>query len=127
MKEVQWTGRRLDVIDALEALAKLPTADPAPRPDLHDAVHWLVDDTWWDHHPPAEEIGFILTDQREAIAIEVVIAPLLAVLDELIPGASGNPISDADCFDHRDWPKVRSAADRAYRLLSDHTGQQDSC
>jgi hypothetical protein len=119
VNEVQWIGRRLDVIDALEALATLPTADPAPRPDLHDAVHWLVDDTWWDQHPPAEEIGFILRDQREAIAIEEAIMPLLAVLDELKPGASDNEISDAACFDHRDCPKVRSAAGRAYRLLSD--------
>jgi len=121
MKEMEWLGWRMDVIDALEALARLPTADPSPRPDLTNAVHWLVDDTWWDLRPPAEHIGFILQDQQEATAIEATIKPVIAVLDELGPGCS-----DAACFDHRDWPKVRAAAGTAFRLLSDQTHNGNS-
>ncbi|WP_427886938.1 SCO4402 family protein [Kribbella sp. GL6] len=82
--DVQWPARRRDVIEALDVLAsEPPTTDGAghdPRwPDVTNAVHWLVDDTFWDIHDPADSIGTILRDQREAVVVRRVVAAVVAV------------------------------------------------
>ena len=110
--EPAWKDRRLDVIAALDRLATITLANANDGPDLSSAVHWLVDDTFWDQHSPAEEIGLLVRDQAEADAVTTVLDPLLSVLDELGPIRA-----DKEFLQHPLWPEVaRSAADARDRL-----------
>jgi hypothetical protein len=86
---VEWVDRRQDIIKALRVLAAADAAAPARHPSLTDAVHWLIDDTWWDKHDPARDIGLLLTDADEAQAIKDVLKPLLPVLSDLGPTGPG--------------------------------------
>jgi hypothetical protein len=52
MTTVAWPGRRGDVINSLFILMTLTTRSVESWPDLTAAVHWLVDDTFWDLYPP---------------------------------------------------------------------------
>ena len=77
--DVEWPDRRADVLAALDCLASAPpelSGDEAdPRwADLTNAVHWLVDDTWWDQRDPRADIGLILANESEADATRAVVA-----------------------------------------------------
>lgn len=83
---VAWPGRCEDVLAALEVLAaEQPELDGSgwdPRwPNLTEAVHWLVDDTFWDVHDPGASIGTILRDEREADAVREVGNAVVSVSD----------------------------------------------
>ncbi|MEU6073881.1 hypothetical protein [Micromonospora sp. NPDC047074] len=54
---------------------------------LTEAVHWLIDDTFWDQRHPRHDIGTILASTSEADAIAATLEPLIAILDELGPTA----------------------------------------
>ncbi|GAA3845123.1 hypothetical protein GCM10022243_09260 [Saccharothrix violaceirubra] len=113
--EIRYPGRRGDVVEALALFVALTPENVAHRPgDLDDAVHWLVDDTFWDLHDVADSIGFLLRDKREVAVIEAVLDPLLAVL-----GALGPVRPDVEYFCHERWPDVVAAAANAHRLLDD--------
>lgn len=112
---IAWPGRRADVVAGLEVLAAEPPPAAGARdrrwPPLTDAVHWVVDDTWWDQRPPADDIGTILRDRAEADALAAVVAVLVGVLDEV------GPDDDAAVFAHPRWAEVRRAAVAALDLV----------
>ncbi len=112
-EDVRYPGLRGDVVAALELFAELDREAVEQRIGaLTNAVHWLVDDTFWDMRDPSEDIGYRLRDHREVAAIKAVLGPLLLVLGELGPVAP-----DVDYLDHRGWPDVVAAARAAQRLL----------
>ena len=111
--EVAWTDRRLDVIAALDRLATISGVNLSEWPDLTNAVHWLIDDTWWDHHPPEEAIGLILRDQAEATAVGLVVTALSSVLDDVTATSS-----DRACLDHPQWGDVASLAAASRDLMT---------
>lgn len=84
------------------------------RPDLTNAIHWLVDDTWWDTHDPSKWIGLTLRDTNEADGIRRVVATVLDVADRV---GGGSP--DAEWFADALWPLVRSQAAEGLELLGD--------
>jgi len=115
--DVEWPGQRGDVLAALELLSSAPPAltqhGADPRwPDVGNAVHWLVDDTWWDLKDPVESIGTILRDDTEAAAIRAVVAALVGVVDRHSPHSS-----DASWFGDPSWPTVRALANEALSTL----------
>lgn len=93
---------------------------PLARPD--HAAHWLIDDTSWDHHPPVQDIELMLRDQSEVDAINAVLDPLLAILDQLGP-TQQTPTTSG----HRRRPEVRAAAARAGEWLARSTHDAASC
>jgi hypothetical protein len=105
------------VIQALALLASGPPTN-APKgfddrwPDLTNAIHWLVDDTWWDQHDPAESLGDLLRDDTEVEAINAVLVPLLEVLNRL-----GSSAPDYRYFSDEHWGDVRKQARIAVELL----------
>jgi hypothetical protein len=108
--EVEWPERRADVKAAVELLAAEPpvlqAAGMDPRwPDLTNAVHWLVDDTWWDQTDPASAVGTILRDEEEATAIQTLVSAVVRVA-----GRQGATSPDAGWFGDPEWPLVRDAA-----------------
>jgi hypothetical protein len=110
--------RRADVVAALTTLATLRQTMKRPDvteawPGLGEAVHWLVDDTWWDARDPADDVGTLLRDADEAAAVSAVLAPLLEILDEVGPTAR-----DAEFVAHRRWHETAIAASRARKLLT---------
>lgn len=114
--DVQWPDRRADVLNGLDALAEEPPrlADDEldPRwPDIGNAIAWVVDDTWWDHHDPREDIGLLLRDEREAEAVEQVVRAVIAVAKRQVGR------TDASWFDDAEWPRVRDLAARAAAIL----------
>ena len=110
---VEWPDRRQDVLAALDVLAaEPPTLDEHgndPRwPDLTNAVHWLVDDTFWDMTSPAESIGTMLRDAREVVPIQRVVDAVVTVSER-----QGPTSGDAAWFADEAWNEVRSAASEA--------------
>jgi hypothetical protein len=115
--EIAWPDRRSDVLNALDVLASEPpplTCDGSdPRwPDLNNSVHWLVDDTSWDHNDPRDSIGTLLRDDNEADAVEQVVQAIVTVSERQGPTAS-----DAQWFGDKDWPQVRRLAAQAAATL----------
>lgn len=116
--DVAYPGRRKDVLHALELLAAdIPELDETGNdtswPNLTAAVHWLVDDTWWDLHDPAGSIGTILHDDAEAGAIRAVVAAVVTVSERQGPAAA-----DARWYGDRSWPEVRRLAAAALACLT---------
>lgn len=115
---VAWPDRRGDVLNALDVLAsEPPTLDARgqdPRwPDLSNAVHWLVDDTFWDHGEGAREsIGTILRDENEADVVQLAVAAVMRVAKR-----QGPTSRDAAWFADEGWPEVRRAARAAAAVL----------
>ncbi|HET7489286.1 MAG TPA: hypothetical protein VFJ85_15245 [Acidimicrobiales bacterium] len=115
--DVAWPDRREDVAIALDVLAGEPPSllrngrDPR-KPDVTDAVHWLVDDTGWDSRSPAESVGLILRDDAEAGAIAKVVAAIVEVSRR-----QGATAPDAAWFADEAWPRVRASAAHAVTLL----------
>lgn len=103
---VEWPDRREDVLNALDILS---SPDPSAEwPTLTEAVHWLVDDTFWDVRDPTEDIGALLADEDEAAAIRSVVRVLVAVSERQGPTAP-----DQAWLDDSGWPMVRKLAARA--------------
>ncbi|MEU4366689.1 SCO4402 family protein [Micromonospora chersina] len=115
MTTIAWPERRADIITALSILASLRPHTPTSWPGLTEAVHWLVDDTFWDQRSPHNDVGTILGDANEADAITATLDPLSAILDELGPTAA-----DDDYLTHPRWHEVTHAATGAHQLM---TGQ----
>lgn len=116
---VEWPNRREDVLNALDILAA-PPVDSARKeewPGLTDAVHWLVDDTFWDMRDPAEDIGELLVDEHEAAAVREVVRRLVAV-----SGRQGPTAPDQAWFDDPGWPMVRKMARRAATAMRGFAG-----
>ena len=111
--------RRQDVLAALGLLAAdVPELDGARRdtrrwPDLTAAIHWLVDDTAWDAHDPAESIGTILHDDTEADAVRAVVTAIVAVSDR-----HGATAPDASWYGDQSWSEVRRLATHALASLT---------
>jgi hypothetical protein len=108
------------VINGLDTLASTPPVLHAnqrdPRwPDLKNAVHWVVDDTWWDHQDPADSVGLILRDESEATALRAVVKLVVQVSER-----QGAAATDALWFADPDWSAVRQAALTASRLMQDN-------
>ena len=113
MTELGAPGLRADLVVALDVLMTLTPQTVERWPGLTEAVHWLVDDTWWDQRDVAESIGWMLRDEQEVAVIRAVLDPLLTVLGDL------GPIEpDPAYLLHRRWPDVRAAAANAHRVLS---------
>lgn len=75
-----------------------------PRwPDLRNAVHWVVDDTAWDHHDPAEDIGYLLESEGEADLARQLVDAFLGL-------EAVRPRSDQGYFEDPAWPEVRRRA-----------------
>lgn len=110
---ISWPGRRGDIVAALERLATISPSSLNEWPDLKNAIHCLVDDTFWDEHPPSQEIGLLLHNETEAKAIDRVLRPLLTILDALGPVGS-----HIDYLNHDAWPEVSVAARSAADLLA---------
>lgn len=112
---VEWPDRREDVLNALDILA---SSDPSAEwPTLTEAVHWLVDDTFWDVRDPKEDIGALLVDEQEAAAIRSVVSAVMAVSERQGPTAS-----DQAWLDDSGWPMVRNLAARAATALRGFVG-----
>lgn len=89
-----------------------------PRwPDLRNAVHWVVDDTWWDHQNAADSIGTILLDQSEAEAVAAVVSLVVGVSER-----QGSTATDALWFADPAWSELREASADAARLLRSNEG-----
>jgi hypothetical protein len=112
VEEVRFPYMRADVVDAIELLSTLPLDEPIAWHDLTEAVHGVVDDTYWDRRSPKESVGVLLRDDEEAEAVQAVVTPLLAILGELGPTAP-----DDLYFAHPSWDEVRHASSQALRLL----------
>jgi len=107
---VSFPDWRDDVLAALSFFASEPplAGDVLPKvaaPDLTSAVHWLVDDTFWDVHDATESIGTILRNPEEAAAVNGLVAAVVAVADR-----QGKEASDATWLSDPDWPHVRALA-----------------
>ncbi|MEU8301146.1 hypothetical protein AB0C04_28140 [Micromonospora sp. NPDC048909] len=116
---IAWPDRRADIITALAVLSTLRPHTPTPWPGLTEAVHWLIDDTFWDQHSPASDIGTILASITEADAITATLTPLSAIVDELGPTAA-----DDDYLTHPRWHDVTHAAAHAHQLMTGQTPTQ---
>lgn len=119
--DVEWPDRRADVLAALDCLASAPpglSGDEAdPRwPDLTNAVHWLVDDTWWDQRDPVADMGLILANESEADAIRAAVAALLTVARR-----TGATAADRVWFGDPSWGVVRELSARAGQILRSTT------
>ncbi|XVU21315.1 hypothetical protein ACQPZJ_29080 [Actinoplanes sp. CA-054009] len=86
MTTVVWPDRRADVITALCVLAVLRADGAEAWPGLTEAVHWLVDDTFWDQHDPRSDIGTILLGTEEAAACRL----LLDIPPSVMTAGSGS-------------------------------------
>lgn len=102
---------RTDVENAL-ALLVAGAGDAPEWPTFTDAVHWLIDDTGWDHGPPSRSIGPILRDDAEAAALAVLVDRVCSVLDDLGPTAPAEA-----CFADPRWPRVLELASEARALM----------
>ncbi|MFC0030046.1 hypothetical protein ACFFMM_10980 [Micromonospora chaiyaphumensis] len=116
MTTIAWPDRRADIINALSILAALRPHEPTSWPSLTEAVHWLIDDTFWDQHDPRNDIGTILASTSEANAISATLEPLTAILDDLGPTAP-----DDDYLTHPRWHEVTHAAANTHQLMTGKT------
>jgi hypothetical protein len=102
---IAWQGQRTDVIDALRTLSTLKPAETDRDPEFTQAVHALVDDTWWEHQDPSGYVGLVLVDQAEADAARAAVAALVTVLDALGPEAEYD-----EYLSHPGWPQVTTTS-----------------
>jgi len=119
---VQWPDKRGDVLNGLDLLAAERVLDDRgqdPRwPNLTNAIHWVVDDTWWDHSDPSESVGTILVDLAEAQAVAAVVALVVDVSQRHAAEAT-----DAAWYSDVAWAQVRQAASDAAAMLQRNDAQ----
>ncbi|WP_433388496.1 SCO4402 family protein [Micromonospora sp. KLBMP9576] len=113
MTAIARPDRRSDIINALSILATLQPHGVRSWPGLTEAVHWLVDDTFWDDRHPRDDIGTVLADTSGAEAVSATLEPLLAILDELGPTAP-----DEHYLTHPRWPELAQAATGTHQLMA---------
>lgn len=99
-------SRQCDIRAALvllsdDAPALTPSGSDPRWPDLSAAIHWLVDDTWWDHGDPAEDVGVILRSETEAAAIRQVVEAIVGVHDR-----QGAQAPDSAWYGGPEWQQV---------------------
>lgn len=113
---VEWPDQRRDVVNGLDIMAadRVLDAEGEDRrwPDLTDAVHWVVDDTFWDSRDRAESIGTILVDREEAQAVADVAETVV-----IISNRAGAEAADATWCADPAWPHLQKAARKAAALL----------
>jgi|SRR4051812_36106517 hypothetical protein len=121
MPEIEWPGRRGEIVDALQFFATIRTVSLQEQDqDFTNAVHALVDDTFWDLYyeegnerfNPVASIGRILRDHHEVDLIAAVLDPLLTVLRDLGPVRP-----DPEYLAHPRWPDVATTAAAAHQAL----------
>ena len=120
---VEWPDRRMDVLNGLDILASTPPGldqhgSDDRWPDVRNAVHWVVDDTWWDQQDPEESIGTLLESVEEAEAVAAVVREIVSVSDH-----HGAQASDQVWSDDEAWPRVRAAAQHAADVMRRHSEQ----
>lgn len=112
---VSWAYRRAGVMAGLEvlAVASLDAAVETDRawPSLTDAVHWVVDDTFWDIADPRAAVGEILVNEEEAEALAAVVSEVCGVSER--QGASA---TDREWLKDDAWPRVRALAGLALAM-----------
>jgi hypothetical protein len=113
---------RPDVIAALEVLTDRRTHDrwlhgEQTWPDLRNAIHWLIDDTWWDQHPALDDVGPVLRSTDEALAIQHAVDLLCALIDDIEPTDH-----DATYVTHPTWATCVDACERALRATQKSAG-----
>jgi len=96
--------------------AEVPTTlhgDADPRwPDLTNAIHWLIDDTWWDRDDPVNSVGILLRNDAEAKAVAAVVKAIDEVAEH-----RGATSTDREWFADEAWPVVRKRASEAAALF----------
>jgi hypothetical protein len=112
---VEFPEMRLNALVGIDTLAEAPPILlPGQRdgrwPDLTNAIHWMIDDTSWDHRPPHETIGTLLEDEAEATAAAGLVELLLALIAD-------HGDADASYFADARWPEVRRLAADLARLM----------
>lgn len=100
---VRFPQFRRDVIAGLEAfsshqLAVSWRAGESTFPSITDAVHWIIDDTWWDTKPVADSVGLLLTSPAEAEAVGAAVEAVLAVVEAVGPDSSDAAFAAHDLF-----------------------------
>lgn len=116
--EVEWPDWRSDVIEALRALADEElhvvwrNREPS-TPSLTDAVHWLIDDSWFDTKSATSMVGRLFADEREAAGVDAAVSTLLVILDEVGPVQP-----DRAYLDHPNWQDVVSTSRAALAILT---------
>lgn len=118
---VSLPGQRGDIRNALWLLSDRELHDmwragESTSSSLTDAVHWLVDDTWLDTRPAADLVPDVLRSNAEADALDLVVALLLRILDEL-----GGVAPVTEYVESNRWPAVVEAAAAAQLTLSART------
>ncbi|WP_425571052.1 SCO4402 family protein [Planotetraspora kaengkrachanensis] len=124
-QRVQWPERREDVLNALQVLGDRDYQEQHWRsghgwPDLTNAVHWLIDDTFIDQTGARALIPQLFRDEREADLVQIVVDALLRVLDDLGPTAP-----DDAYLDHPAWISVLHSAHTALQVLSPDQENRD--
>ena len=107
----------LDTLAAEPPILNEHGSDPR-WPDLTNAVHWVVDDTWWDDEDPSDSIGSILVDEEEAEAMRAVVREIVGVSERQAVAGS----SDRAWLGDDRWPHVRAAARDAAALIRRNDG-----
>lgn len=102
--------QREDVIEGLKVLAN-PAPAEEPWPDLTAAIHWVVDDTFWYQHDPADDIGHTLRDALEAAGLRELVARLVEVCSTL------SEAPDDAYFAHPRWALVQDLARECLSIL----------
>lgn len=91
------------VLEGLDVLAaRMP--DLEARPDLPLAIHWILDDTQWEGHDPAVDVGYLLRDEREATCIRALVARLRALRME------HGVATESAYYTDPGWPLIRALA-----------------
>jgi hypothetical protein len=113
VSELKFPEMRQNFIGGLEIFTEEPPYPRGQFPDLTNAVHWFIDDTFWDVHPASDDIGMTLWNGAEAEAVSIVVSGVLAILEDV----GGATSKDSKYFKHRRAPAVRAAARDALDLL----------
>jgi hypothetical protein len=115
VSELKLPEMRQNFIGGLEVFTEEPPHPRGQLPGSTKAVHWFIDDTFWDVYPTSDDIGMTLWNEAEAEAeaVSIVVSGILAILED-VGGASSK---DSKYFKHRQAPAVRAAARDALDLL----------
>lgn len=110
---MEWPERRADVLWSLDTLAGEPKVGLGPDGSLlESAVHFLVDDTFWDVHDAAGSIGTILANDAEVEAVRPLVAAIVRVSDR-----QGATAPDEAWWADAEWPLVQRLAGEAAVLF----------
>jgi hypothetical protein len=111
MEVLKYPDWRENIVAGLEFFASRTFASQE-WPDVTNAVHWIIDDTSWDKHPPRDDLGILIWNDEEATAVHAVVRLLLACLDEMT-----SDVPDFVYFAHPRAAAVRAASKSAVFLM----------